>query len=119
MYITTYINQYKFKTKVLKTPNEISLGMMGKKFDGNFNALLFVMNSFIVNSFWMKNCIVPLDVIFIQNNKITSIHHNCPPCKTDFCKTYTGKGNLIIEMPGGTCKTLNIKNGAQVTFIHN
>jgi hypothetical protein len=46
MYIQTHINRNTFKTKVLKTPREITLGMMGKKFNGEFNALLFVMNNY-------------------------------------------------------------------------
>ena len=115
MYIQTHINRHIFKTKVLKTQKEIILGMMGRKFTGEFNALLFVMNK-PESSFWMKNCIVPLDVIFIHNGKITKIHHNCPPCKTEECKHYPGEGDLIIEMPGGTCKALNIKRGAKVEF---
>jgi len=91
------------------------MGMMGKKFNGKFDVLLFVMNAH-ESSFWMKNCIVPLDVIFIKNGKISKIHHNCPPCITDECKTYSGKGELVIEMLGGSCFALNIKRGAKVYF---
>ena len=116
MYIQTHINNYVFKTKVLTNDKDIELGMMGKKFTSSFDALLFVMNQ-SKSAFWMKNCIVPLDVIFIQNRKITKIHHNCPPCKTKECTMYPGKGNLIIEMPGGTCKMLNIKQGNMGTFF--
>ena len=47
---------------------------------------------------------------------VTKIHHNCPPCIVENCKTYEGKGNLVIEMPGGTCKQLNIRKGNNVTF---
>ena len=79
MYIQTHINNQVFKTKVLTNKEDIKLGMMGKKFTSQFDALLFVMNT-PSSSFWMKNCIVPLDVIFIENGKITKIHHNCPPC---------------------------------------
>jgi uncharacterized membrane protein (UPF0127 family) len=35
------------------------------------------------HSFWMKNCITSLDIIFIKNNKITKIHKECKPCKTE------------------------------------
>lgn len=115
MYIQTHINQHIFKTKILRSPLEIQMGMMGKKFNGKFDALLFVMNTH-ESSFWMKNCIVPLDVIFIKNGKISKIHHNCPPCVTNECKTYPGKGELVIEIPGGTCSSLNIKRGAKVEF---
>lgn len=115
MYIQTHINQHTFKTKVLRSPREIQMGMMGKKFTGKFDAMLFVMN--VQNSsFWMKNCIVPLDVIFIRNGKINKIYHNCPPCLTDDCKTYKGSGDLVIELPGGTCTSFNIKRGANIGF---
>jgi uncharacterized membrane protein (UPF0127 family) len=114
-YIHAHINSHIFKTKVLRTPKELEMGMMGKKFDDNFDALLFVMDA-DKSSFWMKNCIVPLDVIFIKNGKISKIYHNCPPCRADPCKTYKGSGELVIEMPGGTCSALNIKRGAKVDF---
>jgi len=115
LYIQTHINQYTFKTKVLRSPREIQMGMMGKKFDEKFDALLFVMKT-QESSFWMKNCIIPLDVIFVKNGKISKIHHNCPPCLTDECKTYPGKGDLVIEMLGGTCKKFNITRGKKVAF---
>ena len=68
----------------------------------------------------MKNCIVALDIIFIQNDKITKIYHNCPPCKwNEECKLYKGNGNLVIEIPGGTCKKVNIKKGDTVSFTPN
>ena len=65
----------------------------------------------------MKNCIVALDVIFIENGKITKIHHNCPPCpKYTECESYEGQGALVIEMPGGLCKKLHIRKGNIVSF---
>lgn len=116
MYINTHINHNIFKTKLLKTPREIEQGMMGKRFTGLFDALLFVMDNIKESCFWMKNCIVPLDIIFIDQGKITKIYHDCKPCVKDECKRYPGKGNLVIELPGGTCKKLNIKKGQIVEF---
>lgn len=43
MYKNTHINQVVFKTKVLTKPGEIMIGMMGKEFAEEFEALLFVM----------------------------------------------------------------------------
>jgi uncharacterized membrane protein (UPF0127 family) len=117
MYIQTHINKHIYKTKVLTKPEDIARGMMGRKFTSQFDALLFVINTPSPKSFWMKNCIVPLDVIFIQNGKITKIHHSCPPCETQDCQKYEGVGNLVIEMPGGTCKKNGIKKGNIVTFF--
>lgn len=117
MYINTNINRHLFKTKIVNNEKDIKMGMMGKNFTKEFDALLFVMNT-PTSSFWMKNCIVPLDIIFIKNNIITKIHHNCPPCNStnNDCKKYKGNGDLVIEIPGGLSKKLNIEKGHHVTF---
>lgn len=115
MYILTHINNINFKTKVLSKPIELMLGMMNKTFTNDYKALLFIMNT-PQSSFWMKKCIIPLDVIFINNHIITKIYHSCPPCNMPNCVTYPGIGNLVIEMLGGTCKKKNIKKGDIIKF---
>lgn len=109
------INNNKFKVKIQNTSREIERGMMHKTFDNSFNGMLFVLNS-KEHSFWMKNCIIPLDIIFINGDKITKIHHNCPPCEDEDCKHYHGKGNYALELKGETCKKLGIKTGDTVSL---
>ena len=122
MYIHTRINQDIFKTTVLISDKERETGMMGKTFNSGFSAALFVMNANnnnnnnIRHSFWMAGCIIPLDIIFVKNGKITRIHHSCPPCTSAPCRRYSGVGDYVIEMPGGTCKKMNIKRNALVDF---
>lgn len=122
MYINTRINQDIFKTKVLISDKEREKGMMGKTFNSGFSAALFVMNANnnnnnnIRHSFWMAGCIIPLDIIFVKNGQITRIHHSCPPCTSAPCRRYSGVGDYVIEMPGGTCKKMNIKRNTLVDF---
>ena len=104
------INDVQFKVKLLNTQEETRKGMMGKDFDKSFNGMLFDMGKG-EHCFWMKNCIIPLDIIFIKDDKISKIHHKCPPCKTEDCKSYCGKGEYVLEVKGGTCKKLGIKVG--------
>jgi hypothetical protein len=119
MYVITHINNdISLKTKVLRTPEEQKKGMMGRNFTDEFFALLFLMDT-SKSSFWMKNCIVPLDIVFIKNGVISKIHHNCPPCIGDVCKSYSGEGKLVMELPGGSCKNLKIKQGNKVFFTNN
>lgn len=104
-----------FNVKVCNSRKEIEEGMMGKKFDG-FDGMLFFMGE-DEHSFWMKNCIIPLDIIFISNNLlINNIHHNCPPCDDIFCDNYEGYGKYVLELPGGKCKELGITKGDSVKF---
>ena len=111
------INNNLFNVKCPMTDKDVSNGMMGKKFDGNFNGMLFMMPSRGEQSFWMYNCIVPLDIIMMDNNKITRIHHNCQPCyNINGCENYDGFGDMVLEVAGDTCRDLGINEGDEVSF---
>ena len=110
------INNTTFKVKICMSPEETKTGMMKKKFNDSFNGMLFFMPN-KQQSFWMKNCIIPLDIIFINDNKITSISKNCPPCNTEDCENYTGLGNIVLEVLGGTCDKNNINTGDTVQLL--
>ena len=64
------INKNIIKVKTLTDEFSQSVGMMGKKFDKDFNGLLFLMGG-KKQCFWMKNCLINLDIIMIKNNKLT------------------------------------------------
>lgn len=110
------INDNIFKVKTLIDNKSKSIGMMGKKFDKTFNGLLFLIGG-DKQSFWMKNCIIPLDIIIIKNNVIVNIHHNCPPCRGNECPSYGGNGNIVLEVKGGTCEYLDIESGDTVEYL--
>lgn len=109
------INNNKYTVKPVMTNKDIAKGMMNKKFDNEFDGMLFMMED-DSHSFWMKNCIIPLDIIFIKNNKISNIHHNCKPCNTSHCERYKGSGDMVLEIPGGQCKEYDINEGDEVIF---
>ena len=110
------IGQNIFKVKTLIDDESKSIGMMGKKFDKTFNGLLFLMGG-DKQSFWMKNCIIPLDIIIIKNNVIVNIHHDCHPCKGEYCGSYGGNGNIVLEIKGGACERLGIESGDTVEYL--
>lgn len=109
------INNNMFDVKTVLTSKDTQNGMMGKKFDG-FDGMLFFMKN-EPHSFWMKNCLVHLDILYIDNNKITKIHHNCKPCFTEECEQYEGSGDMVLELPGGTCKTYDIKEDDEIKLL--
>ena len=59
-----------FKIKLAISEKERANGMMKKRFDDTFDGMLFLEKSGN-HCFWMKNCIISLDIIFIKNNIIT------------------------------------------------
>ena len=115
MYMDIIINNNLFNVKCVMTSKDTQQGMMGKKFDDTFDGMLFIMND-SDHSFWMKDCIIPLDIIYISNNTIVKIHHNCEPCTSNPCKRYPGNGDMILEVMGGTCEEYDITKGDRVYF---
>lgn len=110
------INENIFKVKALADKNSQKIGMQKRRFDSTFEGLLFLMGG-KKQCFWMKDCIIPLDIIMIKNNVIVNIHHDCPPCNSDDCPSYCGRGNIVLELAGGTCEELNIQPGDWVEYI--
>lgn len=110
------IEDNEFVVKLADTPIKRIEGMQKQRFDDNFNGMLFLMPK-VSNCFWMKDCLIPLDIIFIKDNTITKIFENCPPCFVEEdCTNYCGRGSIVLEVFGGTCKRMNIKKGDRVRY---
>jgi uncharacterized membrane protein (UPF0127 family) len=102
-----------FKAEYLTNPEDISRGMMGRdKLEG---CMVFKMGKG-VHSFWMKNCLIPLDIVFVNNGRISKIHPNCPPADSHSMNPpkYTGIGDYVIEFPAGTAT--DWKSGEKVNI---
>lgn len=115
MFMTISIKGNQFKVKTVLSSRDVQLGMMEKTFT-DFDGMLFIMDK-SEHCFWMKNCIIDLDIIFINDSRITKIHHSCPPCKDSECKNYCGYGDIILELEGGSCESLDIHEGDKLNFI--
>jgi uncharacterized membrane protein (UPF0127 family) len=80
------------------------------------SAMLFTFVNSTYQQFWMKNTLIPLDIIFVNDNKIVDIEHNSKPCDQDPCPTYNSEkpANQVLEINGGLSKKLNINIGQDV-----
>ena len=96
-----HINNKTYPAEYLSTPEDISKGMMGRK---ELNGCMVFKMGKGHHSFWMKNCLIPLDIVFVLNGHISRIHPNCPPANPHSLNPprYTGIGDHVIEFPGGT-----------------
>lgn len=101
------INDKNFPAEVMSTPEEIEKGMMNR--DTLNGCMVFKLGKGH-HSFWMKNCLIPLDIVFILNGRISRIHHNCPPADRHSLTLprYTGIGDHVIEFPGGSCSDFKV-----------
>ena len=102
-----HINNQSFPAEYLTTPEEKERGMMGR--ESLEGCMVFKMGKGH-HTFWMKNCLIPLDIVFVMNNRISHIHPNgeVPDSHRMNPPKYTGMGDHIIEFPAGTSKNWRI-----------
>lgn len=69
--------------------------------------------------FWMKNTLIPLDMIWIDANKrVAHVKFHVPPCKVDPCPSYPPEANAryVLEVAGGVAKEHGLKAGDVLRF---
>lgn len=69
--------------------------------------------------FWMKNTLIPLDMIWIDDQKrIAAIIADVPPCKADPCPSYPphAVARYVLELAGGEAKKHNLAVGQTLRF---
>jgi uncharacterized membrane protein (UPF0127 family) len=102
--------------EVKNSSEGLKQGMMGRgRLDG---CMVFILPYRGEQSFWMKNCLVPLDIVFCNDNKVTAVHKNCEPCEEEPCKNYTGTGNIALEFKAGFCQEIDLKAGDEIKFVN-
>jgi uncharacterized membrane protein (UPF0127 family) len=105
---------YTFMVEIADTPAERSRGLMGREELGARQGMLFDFKSPRPVSFWMRNTLIPLDMIFIdEDGRIIRIHHRAQP--HDETPIPSGGPVLgVLEVPGGTARRLGIEAGDTV-----
>ncbi|MGK7921390.1 MAG: DUF192 domain-containing protein [Trichodesmium sp.] len=106
--------------EVAKTLKEQALGLMYREELPDNRGMLFSFDPPRVANFWMKNCKIPLDMIFIRSGIVKAIAVNAPPCKADPCPTYGSDVPVdqVIEVRGGLTRELNLKVGDRIIITN-
>lgn len=110
----------KFTVEVADTPQKRAEGLMFRENIPDDFGMLFIFESEDYQSFWMKNCKVSLDIIYLNGGKeIVDMYINVPPCKEEPCASYPSRerAQYVLELRGKRALELKLKNGDRVSFI--
>jgi len=69
--------------------------------------------------FWMKNTLVPLDMIWLDEaRRVVHVASSVPPCKADPCPSYppNAQAKYVLELGAGEAAKHRVANGATLTF---
>jgi len=111
------INNMVIPVELATTPTQHEQGLM---FRTNLTGgMLFVFPEEAERSFWMKNTLIPLDIIFIdEDNTIVKVHH-ADPCSKDPCKLYSANNTqYVLEVNQNFTLKNNIKENISIVFLH-
>ena len=109
--IQTKDSEYIFNIEIAITEKERSRGLMYRKELKQTEGMLFLYPEKQIIKMWMKNTLIPLDMIFINNNgKIMDIFKmTIPKDLTPIGPDVKLKG--VLEINGGLTSYLNINKG--------
>jgi uncharacterized protein len=112
--------QNQFSVEMATTNQQRQLGLMNRTGLADDAGMLFVFSKAGVVNFWMKNTLIPLDIIFINaEKKIVSIGANAQPCLVEDCPLISSKYDTlyVLEIKGGMAEQLGIKVGDRVEWL--
>ena len=105
-----------FAIELAVTDEERAKGLMYRKELPDGRGMLFDFRTEQDVSMWMKNTLIPLDMLFVdQQGRVINIHERAVPGSLDPIAA-AGPARAVIELNGGTAAHLGIKPGDRVIY---
>ena len=105
-----------FQVEIAATPEKREVGLMYRRELPPNHGMLFLFPSEKINSFWMKNTPIPLDMIFIsRDRRIVGIVHETVPFSLD-SRSVSVPSQYVLEINGGLSRRYGFKAGDAVRF---
>jgi uncharacterized protein len=107
---------HSFTVELAETSPEQAKGMMFRTELADDRGMLFPFSEPRMASFWMKNTVIPLDIIFIRSDgRIENIAENTIPYSTDPVLS-TAPVIVVLELRGGLSGEMGIAAGDKVRW---
>ena len=113
----TFAGGVQVQAEIVDTPETIERGLMFRKSLGPNEGMLFMFEHSGFYPFWMKNTLIPLDIVWIDERwRVVSVAESVPPCRADPCPTYPPAGNAryVVEVAAGFARTHRVARGDQL-----
>ena len=111
VFIDNRKNLIKINAEIADDEEERAIGLMYREILDENKGMLFVFDGEKEQTFWMKNTLIPLDIIFVDKNfKIIDLKY-AVPCKEEPCALYKSSkpAKYVLEVNGNFTLKNNIK----------
>lgn len=114
--ITSATGDHKFTVELATTPAQQEQGLMYRRSMAPDAGMLFDFGQPTPTTFWMKNTLIPLDMLFVgADGRIVNIHERAVPMSETMIPSQ-GAVRAVIELNGGTAARLGIRAGDRVSY---
>jgi hypothetical protein len=104
------INDKKLTIEIAKSTQELRTGLMNRSFLGENEGMLFVFDKPIKATFWMKNTSIPLDLAYLNSEKVILEIHNLNPYSLRLIESSSDQIFYALEVN----KDWFLKNGIKI-----
>ncbi|MBA3324680.1 MAG: DUF192 domain-containing protein [Rhodobacteraceae bacterium] len=106
--------QLRFRVEVVDDDAERAQGLMFRESLPRFGGMLFVYDRAEPVAFWMKNTLIPLDMLFFDEaGRLISVHENAVPGDLTSIPS-NGPARFVLEINGGAARELGVEPGAEL-----
>lgn len=105
--------------EIADTNEKRARGLMFREHMATGQGMLFVFEEPGQWTFWMKNTKIPLDILWLdQNKRIVDITENIPGCVQEPCLQYqpSKPASYVLEVPAGSVKRQKLAKGMKLSF---
>jgi len=114
--ITSAGKKHRFTVEVARSSDEQATGLMNRQTLAPDRGMIFPFDEIRVASFWMKNTLIPLDMVFVRaDGTIANIEANTVPLSLEPVYSIEPVA-AVLEIAGGRAEELGIKAGDKVKW---
>ena len=101
------------KVEIADNSDERQHGLMGRMALDEKEGMLFVFEDTQPLFFWMKNTLIPLDILFFDDQGMFVSRASMEPCKTENCPSYGsgGAAKYALEVNENEAETGGVGQG--------
>ncbi len=105
-----------FKIEIADSPYERQTGLMYRDILEEQHGMLFIFENSELRGFYMKNTLIPLDLIFIDKDyEIVHIYSKAKPYETASISSQL-PAKYVFEINGGLSEQIGIQKGMKIKY---
>ncbi|HET8555122.1 MAG TPA: DUF192 domain-containing protein [Rhodanobacteraceae bacterium] len=113
------LDSHHFSVELATTSAMRARGLMDRTQLAADHGMLFVFAHQAPQTFWMKDTLIPLDILYFdKDRKLVSMQLNVPPCKADPCPIYPSNkpAKYVLELQAGMAVKIGASVGDELTI---